>query len=236
MSKFEWTEEAKEAFKSLKAYLTSSLVLTPPKTHEDMMLYIAATSMVVSATIIVEREEEGRMYKIQQPVYYISEVLSDSKIQYPHVQKLLYALLITFRKLRHYFESHKITVVTDFSLGDILHNRDAARCISKWTVELGALNVDFTLQKVIKSQALADFVAKWTEIQQPMPDVILDDWKVYFDGSLKLGGAGAGVLLISLDGKQLKYVLQILWQAMNNEVEYEALIHGLRVAISLGIK
>ena len=58
----------------------------------------------------------------------------------------------------------------------------------------------------------------------------------YFDGSLKLGGAGAGILLISLDGKHLKYVLKILWQATNNEAEYEALIHGLRVAITLRIK
>jgi ribonuclease HI len=59
---------------------------------------------------------------------------------------------------------------------------------------------------------------------------------MYLDRSLKLGGAGAGVLLISPDRKQLKYVLQILWPATNNEVEYEALIHGLRVAASLGIK
>jgi ribonuclease HI len=59
---------------------------------------------------------------------------------------------------------------------------------------------------------------------------------MYFDGSLKLGGAGARVLFISPDGKQLKYVLQILWQAINNEAEYEALIHGLRIAISLGVK
>ena len=59
---------------------------------------------------------------------------------------------------------------------------------------------------------------------------------MYFDGSLKLGGAGAGILFISLDGKQLKYVLQILWPATNNKAEYEALLHGLRVAVSLGIK
>jgi hypothetical protein len=64
MSKFEWTEEPKEAFESLKAYLTSSPVLTPPKKHEDIMLYIAATSMVVSVVIIMEREE-GHMYKVQ---------------------------------------------------------------------------------------------------------------------------------------------------------------------------
>jgi hypothetical protein len=208
--KFEWTEKAKEAFESLKAYLISSPILMPPKKHEDMMLYIAATSTMVSAAIIVEREEEGHVYKVQRPIYYMSEVLSDSKIRYPHVQKLLYALLITSCKLRHYFESHKITVVTDFSLGDILHNRDATGHISKWTIELGALNIDSTPREAIKSQALTDFIAEWTEIQQPTPDAIPDHWKMYFDGSLKLGRVGIGVLFISPEGKQLKYVLQIL--------------------------
>jgi hypothetical protein len=46
-----------------------------------MMLYIAATSTVVNAAIMVEREEEeGHVYKVQRPVYYVSEVLTDSKI------------------------------------------------------------------------------------------------------------------------------------------------------------
>jgi ribonuclease HI len=59
---------------------------------------------------------------------------------------------------------------------------------------------------------------------------------MYLDGSLKLEGAGAGVLLISPKGEQLKYVLQIFCKVSNNEEEYEALLHGLRFAISLGIK
>ena len=75
--KFEWIEEANKAFKKLKAYLTSSPVLTPPKKYEDMMLYITATSTVISIAIVVEKEEEGRVYKVQRPVYYISEVLSE---------------------------------------------------------------------------------------------------------------------------------------------------------------
>jgi hypothetical protein len=90
--------------------------------------------------------------------------LTDSKIRYLHVQKLLWALLITSRKLRHYFEGHKITVITDFPLGDILHNRDATGHISKWAVELGTLNIDFSPWKALKSQALIDFMAEWTEI------------------------------------------------------------------------
>ena len=59
---------------------------------------------------------------------------------------------------------------------------------------------------------------------------------MYFDGSLKLEGGGAGLLFISSKGEQLKYVFQILFKVSNNEAEYEALLHGLRLAISLGIK
>jgi hypothetical protein len=62
--KFEWTEEAKEAFESLKMFLTSSPILTPPEKNKDMMLYISTTSIMVSATIVVEREEEGHVYKV----------------------------------------------------------------------------------------------------------------------------------------------------------------------------
>jgi ribonuclease HI len=59
---------------------------------------------------------------------------------------------------------------------------------------------------------------------------------MYFDCPLNLEGAGAGVHLISPTGEQLKYVLQIFWKVSNNEAEYEALLHGLRLATSLGIK
>jgi ribonuclease HI len=59
---------------------------------------------------------------------------------------------------------------------------------------------------------------------------------MYFDGSLKLEGAGAGVLLISPTVEQLKYILQIFWMVSNNKAVYEALLHGLRLATSLGIK
>ena len=122
---FEWTEEAEEAFQKLKEYLASSLVMTPPKGKEDMMLYIIATKNVVSIAIVVEREEPGHAYKVQRPVYYISEVLTESKVRYPHVQKLLYAVLISSKNLRHYFHEHKITVVTNFPLQDILRNKNA---------------------------------------------------------------------------------------------------------------
>jgi hypothetical protein len=67
-------------------------------------------------------------------------------------------MLITSRKLRHYFDEYKISVITNFRLVDILHNQDATGRISKWPVELGALSIDFKPRTTIKSQALVDFM------------------------------------------------------------------------------
>jgi hypothetical protein len=77
------------------------------------------------------------------------------------VQKLLYAILITSRKLRHYFQVHNVKVVSSFPLGDILLNRDANGRVVKWLV---ALSIEFLPRSTIKSQALANFIAEWTEI------------------------------------------------------------------------
>jgi ribonuclease HI len=79
-------------------------------------------------------------------------------------------------------------------------------------------------------------MVEWRENQLPTPTEQPEHWVMYFDDSLNLEGAGAGVLLISPMGEQLKYVLQIFWKVSNNEAEYEALRHGLRLAASLGIK
>jgi ribonuclease HI len=144
--------------------------------------------------------------------------------------------LITSRKLRHYFDEYKITVITDFPLADILHNPDTTGHISKCAVELGALSIDFKPRTTINSQALVDFMAEWGENQIPTPVDKPEHWTMYFNVSLKLDGGGAGVLFISPKGEQVKYVLQILWEVSNNEAEYEALLHGLHLVISLGIK
>ena len=75
--------EAQEALDKVKQLLTKASILVPPTNEEPLLLYIAATTQVVSAALVVEREEEGHALKVQCPVYFISEVLSDSKTRYP---------------------------------------------------------------------------------------------------------------------------------------------------------
>jgi hypothetical protein len=129
--RFTWTPEDEEALGNLKAVLTNAPILVPPAAGEALLIYVAATTQVVSAAIVVERREEGHALLIQRPVYFISEVLSETKIRYPQIQKLLYAVILTRRKLRHYFESHPATVVSSFPLGGIIQCREASGRIAK---------------------------------------------------------------------------------------------------------
>ena len=124
-------------------------------------------------------------------------MLADSKTTYPQIQKLLYGVLITVRKLLHYFQAHPVSVVTSFPLGEVLHNREATGRIAKWAMELMPFDLSFKPKIAIKSQALADFVAEWTEAQSITSIEDLEYWTMYFDGSLCVSGAGAGVVLIS---------------------------------------
>ena len=148
---FSWTPEAEEALTKLKALLTNPPILVPPTKGEALLLYVAATTQVVSAAVVVERQEEGHALPVQRPVYFISEVLSETKTRYPHIQKLIYAVVLARRKLRHYFESHPVTVVSSFPLGEIIHNRGASGRIAKRAVELMGEALTFAPQKAIKS-------------------------------------------------------------------------------------
>ena len=104
-------------------------------------------------------------------MYYISEVLSETNTRYPQIQKLLYAVVLARRKLRHYFEAHPVTVVSSFPLGEIVCNREAEGRIAKWSVELMGETLTYAPRKAIKSQVLADFVAEWTDTQLPPPQI-----------------------------------------------------------------
>ena len=106
---------------------------------------------MVSAAVVVERQEEGHALPIQRPIYFISEVLSETKTRYPHIQKLIYAIVLARRKLRHYFESHPVTVVLSFPQGEIIQNQEASGRIAKWAIELMGEALSFSPRKAIKS-------------------------------------------------------------------------------------
>jgi hypothetical protein len=187
--------------------------------------------------------------KVQKPMYFVITVLRDTRERYTMQQKLLYTLLIASRKLRHYFQGHPIKVVTDRPLETILHNPNVTGRVAEWAVELQPFEISFETTKVIKSKALAEFTAEWTdpfadkppEVESVLPGEEAPGlWVMHFDGAFNLPGAGAGAVLTSPSGDKLFYAVQLCFKpehkVSNNIAEYEGLLAGLRAANALGIR
>ena len=101
------------------------------------------------------------------------------------------------RKLKQYFQSHPITVVSSAPLGDIIQNREATGRVAKLAIELGPHGLKYVPRTAIKSQALADFINDWTELQTPEEKLDNTYWIIHFDESRQLEGSGARVVLTS---------------------------------------
>ena len=125
--KFIWSDTADAAFEELKRQLAELPVLAAPVDNEPLLLYVAANARAVSVAFVVERKEAGKEYPVQRPVYYISEVLIESKQRYPHWQNLVYGVFMASRKLKQYFQGHPITVVRSEE------RRVGKECRSRWS-------------------------------------------------------------------------------------------------------
>jgi hypothetical protein len=179
---FQWGPTQQKAFEELKQYLIDLTTLTPPSSGAPLLLYVAASHVVVSAALVQEKQD-GQVKK-QAPVYFVSKVLSPSKKNYTKLEKVLYAVLMASRKLRHYFQAYHIIVSSSQPLKDIMRNIEAIGRIRKWVAELNEFTIDYVHISSIQSQVLADFIANWTPGAQD-GEAIKDAeaWMVFCDGS-----------------------------------------------------
>uniref|UniRef100_A0A2N9FW18 Uncharacterized protein n=1 Tax=Fagus sylvatica TaxID=28930 RepID=A0A2N9FW18_FAGSY len=226
---FVWTDECQESFEELKRYLTSPPLLSPSQQGETLSLYLAVSPTAVSSALI--REDGGT----QLPVYYTSRAFQGAEDRYPAMEKLALALVIAARKLRPYFQSHKIIVLTNHPLRKAMNKPDAAGRLIQWAVELSEFDIEYHPRQAIKAQALADFIAEFTanedEPSEEKPD---EEWEIEIDGSSVKGAGGVGIVFKTPEGHLLKHSTRLQYPTTNNEAEYEALLTGLRIAKELG--
>ncbi|XP_073290537.1 uncharacterized protein [Primulina huaijiensis] len=204
----EWNDQSEKALQELKTYLRERPILNKPVTGEELFVYLAVTPQAASSVLV--RKEDA----VHQPVYF---------------EKLALALVIMARKLRPYFLSHPITVLTNSVLGKIVLHPDTSGRLIKWVTELSEYDIKFEPRTAIKAQALADFLAEIVQVSEE------EQWKIFVDGSSCRTGSGVGIVIISPWGEETKVAVRLNIRASNNEAEYEALLVGLRAARSMGV-
>jgi hypothetical protein len=223
---FQWGLAQQKAFKELQQYLIDLTTLTPPSSGTPLLLYVAASHAMVSVALVQEKQD-GQV-KRQAPVYFVSEVLSVSKKNYTELEKVLYAVLMASRKLRHYFQAYHIIVPSSQPLKDIMRNREATGRIGKWVAELNEFTIDYVHRSSIQSQALADFIADLTpgaHGEDATKDA--EAWTVFCDGSWGTFSAGVAAVLVAPSKVRTCYAVKLDFSYTNNIVEYEALLLGL---------
>ncbi|XP_025680553.2 uncharacterized protein [Arachis hypogaea] len=150
--------------------------------------------------------------------------------RYPKIEQLALTLIITARRLRHYFQSHTIIVRTNQPLRQILTKPELAGRLIKWSIELSEFDIQFQPRSALKAQVLADFISELTTDERDK------FWELHVDGASSREGSGAGVILKEGDKVIAEQALQFHFPASNNQAEYEALIAGLKLALSFQVQ
>ncbi|XP_073294623.1 uncharacterized protein [Primulina huaijiensis] len=177
------------------------------KLREKLLIYLSATEYAVSLVLIQEERTD------QNPVYYASHALRGPELRYTELEKIALSLIITTRKLRPYFLSHPIIVLTSSSLGKIMNNPDILGRLVEWTIELWEYDITYQPRTAIKAQALSDFLI---EMAQSGKEEV---GRVFVDGAAYKEGSGVEVVLVSSTGEKIKYAVRLDFRASNNEAE-----------------
>ncbi|KAL2241737.1 UNVERIFIED_CONTAM: Retrovirus-related Pol polyprotein from transposon opus [Sesamum indicum] len=199
------------------------LNLKSPTSIKEVQKLTAISDDAVSSVLI---KEKG---KIQNPVYYVSKMLQGAKTRYAEIEKLALAVVVTARKLRPYFQSHRIMVRTNHPLRNILTRPEASGRMIKWAVELGEFDITYQSRTAEKAQILADFMVEISSVPKD-----LEVWMLHVDGSSNANNGGAGILIEGTGGMEIEVAVRLSFPITNNEAEYEALLLSLELALEAG--
>ena len=224
---FFWNNECEAAFQSLKAYLASPPLLSKPRPDETLLLYLAVSDTAVCATLI---QEDG---DIQKLVWYVSKALIDAQVRHTRIEKLVFALFIITRKLKHYFQPFPIVMLIEYPLRTIVENpRPTTESQSgSWRLD----HLESPLAKNRNQRAImANFISTFTPGTLPQNNS-MKRWILNMDGALNNKGARVRVVLTTPYGSIIEQSYTLGFQATNNEAEYESVIMSLKMTTALGI-
>ncbi|XP_034707085.1 uncharacterized protein LOC117930552 [Vitis riparia] len=229
INKSGWTQNCQNAFEEIKRYLSQPPILSSPQPGERLYLYLAVTDWAVSAVLL-----RSLSPREQKPVYFISKALADAETRYSRMEQTALALRTAAQKLRPYFQAHPITVLTNQPLRNILHKPDITGRMLRWAIKLSEYGIGYQPRLSLKGQIMADFITELPEASTPDKESTPDNWWfLYVDGASRLSGSGVGLLLKTPTGERLEQSIRLNFPASNNEAEYEAILSGLNLAITL---
>ncbi|XP_028060408.1 uncharacterized protein LOC114264016 [Camellia sinensis] len=251
---FEWDQQCQNAFNSIKEYLLKPPVLMSAIKGKPLLLYITALDGSLGA-LLAQHNEHGK----ENALYYLSRTLVGAEVNYSPIEKTCLALVFALQKLKHYVLEHEVKLISRADpLKYILSRPILSGKIAKWAVILQQFAIEYVLQRAVKGQALADFLAAHpipddSPLVTDLPDEevmqveIQKGWEMYFDGvsrspdgkkqeNPKNNKVGIGIVFVTPDNAIITHSFALSEGCSNNEAEYEAVIAGLELALQIPIE
>jgi len=202
-------------------------VLCKPQLGSLLPLYFAIIDQAISSVLVQEHDQ------VQKPIYFVSKVLQGPEVRYQALEKAALAVVFSARRLRHYFQSFIVVVMTDLLIRKVLQKSDVAGRMVRWAVELSEFDVQYKPRGPIKGQVYADFVVELSSTNAHYEESDFQ-WVLSVDGSSNQQGSGADIILEGPNELLIEQALRFAFKASNNKVEYEALIDGILLAKEMG--
>jgi len=155
-------------------------------------------------------------------------------LRYQSLEKATLAVAFSARRLRHYFHSFTVVVMTNLPIQKVLQKPDVAERMVRWVVELSEFDIQYEPRGSIKGQVYADFVAELSPGGDPQEAELGSQWVLSVDGSSNQQGSGVGIILEGPNGVLIEQALRFAFKASNNQAQYEALIVGMLLAKEMG--
>ncbi|XP_058208155.1 uncharacterized protein LOC131321165 [Rhododendron vialii] len=210
---FRRDDKCQKAFEVIRTYLQNPPALTPPTSGKPLILYLSVSPSSMGC-MLAQEGDDG----IETTIYYLSKKMVGYEERYTPLEKICWALVWAFKKLRHYMLAYPVRLISRMD----------------------------PLKKSVKGRAVAEFLADClvergedAEFKFPDEDIMTiaeDVWKLYFDGAANQKGFGIGMLLIAPDGSHISLAFKLNFEVTNNQAEYEACIVGMEATIEIGIK
>ena len=224
-----WTQSCQNAFEEIKRYLSQPPILSSLQPEERLYLYLAIIDWAVSTVLLLSLSPRE-----QGSVYFISKALADAETRYSRMEQTALALRTAAQKMRPYFQAHPIIVLTNQPLRNVLHKPNITGRMLQCAIELSEYGIDYQPRLSLKRQVMANFIAELPESRAPDKESTQDDWWfLHFDGASRLSGSGVRLLLKAPTGERLEQSIHLEFPPSNNEAEYEVILSGIGLAITL---
>jgi hypothetical protein len=233
-AEFAWGANQQCAFQDIKRHLSSQSVIKAPMFGIPFWLYIIGEDAMIGAALT--QVMKGKEHIIT----YLSQRLINTEIRYSFVEKLCLALFYACSKLWHYLLSSTCVVTCqDNAIKHMLQQLILSGWIEKWAYALIEYDLAYELLKSIRGQVVVDFIIEHSIDQNSDESrnlVSIHSWKLFFDGSTCREGQGVEIALISPREAIFEQLVCLEHFCTNNQAEYEAILLGLQILSSMGMK